>query len=432
MKKNICLITFSILALINCLLFTPPAKASGIVSDGFLCDASFWQGQMADGNSVVLTDTQKKAFNSSIQQTSSCVVDLKSYPLTKSGTEIKNIIQTSSVFPDDAYDKDGNSLTQEEKAALVQNMALDNLQSSEKLRMGVVIRHSSIRTMPTSEPVFSEPQASMFDMFQETAIDPSEPVIILHTSLDGQYYYIQMYNYSGWIAADDIAATDNRSEWLHYADPQKFLVVTDKSYELHNGAENIFYQMGSRLPLAQDNTVILPQRDAQGNLQEHTVSIAKNDSLSVGYLPYTRNNIIKEAFCYLDEPYGWGGLKNSVDCSSFIANIYRTVGILLPRNADQQETTAGQHFSFTGLDEQSVYKSITQNCRPGDAFFMDGHVMLYLGKVDGVPYIIHALGSYYSDGIKQHVLQVIISDLSLKSSSGADFAAVLTSAESFH
>ncbi len=432
MKKNICLITFSILALINCLLLTQPVKASGIVSDGFLCNASFWQGQMSDGNSVVLTAAQKKAFNSSIQQASSCVVDLKSYPLIKSGAEIKNIIQTSSVFPDDAYDNDGNPLTQEKKDSLVKNMDLDSLQSNEKLRMGVVVRHSSIRTMPTAEPLFSEPQASMFDMFQETAVDPSEPVIILHTSLDAQYYYIQMYNYSGWIAAADVAATDNRSKWLHYADPQKFLVVVGKSYELQNGAETIFYQMGSRLPLAQNNAVILPQRDAQGNLMEHTVSIVKNDSLNAGYLPYTRSNIINEAFCYLDEPYGWGGLKNSVDCSSFIANVYRTVGILLPRNADQQETTAGQHFSFAGLDEQSVYKSIMQNCRPGDAFFMDGHVMLYLGKVNGTPYIIHALGSYYSNGIKQHVLQVVISDLSLKSSSGADFAAVLTSAGSFH
>lgn len=418
----------------------PKANADGLVNDGPLRTATFWQQHNADGDSLVLTDAQKTPYNHAIQQSSPAMVDMADYPTTESRDTVKQIIEASSVVPDEAYDEFGQSLSQSAIDDLLHNRGLENIPDTVSVRMGVTVRRSSIRTLPTADPIFEEPQASMFDSLQETAIDPAEAVLILHTSNDGQYYYIQMYNYSGWVATADIALTNDRKQWLNYVNPQKFLTVTGKSYQVTNGTEMLFYQMGSRISFTQKNkfgyTIILPQRDAQGNLKEKSTFITSTTSLHEGYLPYTRNNIIQEAFYYLDEPYGWGGLKNSVDCSSFIANLYRTVGIFLPRNADQQETVAGQHFPFTDLDENGIYNSIAKNCRPGDAFFMDGHVMLYLGEVDNVPYVIDALGSYTQDidgqKIRHHILHVVVNDLSLTVFSGKSFAAVLTSAVSFH
>ncbi|MDQ0203139.1 C40 family peptidase [Pectinatus haikarae] len=415
-------------------------EASGLITDGALRTAAFWQQNTAEGDSLVMTQTQRKAFNRSIQQNTPYVIDLTASPDTEQGEAVKKIIEATSIIPDGAYDKNGQLYSQPVKDALLREMNLENMPDAVPLRMGVTVRRSSIRTLPTAEPAFEEPYPSMFDLFQETAVDPSEALLVLYTSLDGQYYYVQLYNYSGWISAADVALTADRGQWLRYADPQKFLVVTEKSYELNSNNESIFYQMGSRIPFVQKNgtsyNIILPQRNEQGNLTELAMSVSGGKSFSEGYLPYTRSNIIQEAFYYLDEPYGWGGLRNSVDCSSFIANIYRTVGIFLPRNADQQENAVGQHFPFTSLNESDIYSSISQNCRPGDAFFMDGHVMLYLGELNNTPYIIHALGSYTENNggqkIKQRILRVVVSDLSLNVSSGTSFASVLTSAVSFH
>ncbi|WP_183858858.1 NlpC/P60 family protein [Pectinatus brassicae] len=438
MKKKL-----SITIVMICFLaaaFTQIAMANGITNYPPLCSAQFWQDKMSDGKNIVLNDTEKTAFNTSIIKKTSSMADLKNYPLTMSRADIKNMAQASAVFPNNSYDENGQLLSANEKNELLEKMNLANLPQTQNLLMGIVVKHSNIRTMPTLSPVFSVPYASQFDMFQETVADANEPVIILNTSTDNNFYYIQMYNYRGWIASANVAIVQDRNKWLNYVQPENFLVVTGKSYTLPNSGENIFYQMGSKIVFTQKKgniyRVIVPQRDDYGYLQENNIDITLDDNLHEGFLPYTRNNIIAEAFKYYGEPYGWGGLKNSVDCSSFIANIYRTVGIYLPRNADEQEQTYGRHYDFSGLNEAQIYQNILDNCKPGDALYMDGHTMLYLGNINGTPYIIHALGSYtrVSDGSysKQRILRVVVSDLSLHLSSGNSFAAALTSAVSFH
>ncbi|WP_196594020.1 C40 family peptidase [Pectinatus sottacetonis] len=437
MQKNIIKVLCFVFCV--CIFGTGAVMAAGITHYPPLRDPVFWQNKIVDKNKLVLTDEGKKSFNALVRQKSSCMVDLQTYPLTKSSDDVKNTINASAVFPDNAYDMSGQILTQDEKDAFTQNMNLAEMRGMQTLNMGVIVRHSNIRTMPTADPVYSSPYPSMFDMFQETAVDPGEAVIILHTSSDGKFYYVQMYNYSGWIETSNVAVVKDRQKWLDYVKPKSFLMVIGKSYIVKNGRENIFYQMGSRIPIVQKKTdgyiIMVPQRNTAGNLQEETMLVPRDNALYEGFLPYTRSNIIREAFQYLDEPYGWGGLRHSVDCSSFIANVYRTVGIYLPRNADQQENTYGTHFSFTGMSEAEIYEDILNNCKPGDALYMNGHVMLYLGQTNGIPYIIQALGSYTKteDGSysRQRILQVVVSDLSLHLSSGDSFAAALTSAVSF-
>ena len=138
----------------------------------------------------------------------------------------------------------------------------------------------------------------------------------------------------------------------------------------------------------------------------------------------------------MDSPYGWGGLRESVDCSSFVADAYRTVGIELPRNADEQEEaytgTAIDLSAYEGKDKLRV----VNNLPIGSALFMPDHVMLYLGSKKGRPYIIHALGSYGSkEGTGEYkrvaVMKVIVSDTFLRNRSGRTFQDILTTAQSF-
>ena len=417
------------------------AQAAGLVEDGELLTAAFWQNITPDGDIVLLNAAEKKRFNKQLREKSSGLVDLQAYPVKQAASQIRSQAGDLTILQRKLYDANGAALTGEAKAALAEKVGLEQLSGTKKMQLGIVVRRSNLRNLPTAEPLFSEPEYSMFDELQESAVDPSEPCIILHTSRSGDYYYVQLYNYRGWLAAEDVALVGERKTWLQYVDPKEFLVVTDKSYNLAVADESVFYQMGSRLPLtkkaADKYGVRLPQRNTAGKLAEKIVWIEKSPALREGWLPYTRNNLLQAAFCYLDEPYGWGGLNNSVDCSSFVENVYRTVGIVLPRNADEQETTAGQHFPLARLDAAGAYQSLHRNAKAGDTLHMDGHVMLYLGEVAGVPYAIHALGShteYYDDGAKerQKVLKVVVSDLELQTRSGASFADALTAAVSFH
>ena len=177
-------------------------------------------------------------------------------------------------------------------------------------------------------------------------------------------------------------------------------------------------------------------RAANGKLEVLKASATYDDTLHAGYLPYTTNNLIRQAFKFLGNAYGWGGLHESVDCSSFVADVYRTVGVELPRNADEQETadtgSSTDLSSFTGKEKLDVVNDLPI----GSALFMPNHVMLYLGSKKGRPYIIHALGSYGArtdNGgyARVPVMKVIVSDLSLKTSRGNSFLEELSSAQSY-
>ena len=302
-----------------------------------------------------------------------------------------------------------------------------------QVKYAVVVRRSNLRNLPTGEGLFYFAADKDFDALQETALDPCDPVAVLHTSQNGQFHYVQAVNYSGWISTYDIAFTD-RETWLKYVAPEKFVVVVGKSVKLKTWDETVEYQQGSRIPLSSvdDKAYVLnvAGRGKDGNLDKVKVKVAKNAALNEGYLPYTSNNILRSAFKFYGEPYGWGGLKNSVDCSSLMYNAYRTVGIYLPRNADEQEASAGLHLDLNKMDDATKLTTI-QGLTPGTGLYMDNQCLMYLGKSNGVPFVLHALGSYYNEGKNVRIMRIVVSDLTLNRHNGNTMLTDLTNAVEF-
>ena len=187
----------------------------------------------------------------------------------------------------------------------------------------------------------------------------------------------------------------------------------------------MLYQQGARLPIVTEQptfyTVEVPQKLSNGRLQKYKVNVPKIiKAVHKGYLPYTTNNILRSVFRFYGMPYGWGGLKDSVDCSALVLNAYRTVGLYLPRNSDEQANTAGMRTLLEGLDKGKRL-AVIKDLQPGAALYMDGHVVMYLGQINGAPYSIHALGSHFVKGERQREMQVVVSDLTLLRSSGNSF-----------
>ena len=423
----------SLLLAVGLLLQPLTVAASGITTYPALVSPAYWLKQNQEGDKLVLDDKGIDSFNTKIRSVSRTVFDLSAYPTTVSGDALKTRIMNYAVLEDDLY-LNGNKVSDNYKNILRSQTNIKAIPATVTVRYAVTTTRAPIRNLPTGQGLFYYAADKEFDVLQETSLDPGEPVAILHQSANGYFYYVQSYNYSGWISRFNVGLTDKRT-WLQYAKPKDFLVVTDAKYVLRLGKNELLYQQGARINLAKEEpalyTVEVPVRQPNGNLSKTRLQVPKvSKAVHKGYLPYTSNNIVRSAFKYYGMPYGWGGLKDSVDCSALVLNAYRTVGIYLPRNTDEQANTAGIRNLLEGLDNAQRL-SVIRDLQPGACLYMDGHVVMYIGQINGAPYSIHALGSHYVKGVRQREMQVVVSDLTLQRSSGNSFLADLQTAVEF-
>lgn len=257
---------------------------------------------------------------------------------------------------------------------LKENEFLFNLDNFLNLEKGIVIEKTLLRDKPD------------ISLPAETALYINMPVVILEKQDD--WYRVRSYFYEGWVSAQHIVLPDN-NQYNKFINPEKFVVVTASKIEVNNS----IIDMGVTLPYL-DTTdgkykILIPEKDKNGNLTAKELLIGR-DKAHIGYLPYTTNNVYIQSFKYLGAPYGWGD-ENGIDCSSFIASVYRTFGIYLPRNSIQQNMAIRDKIDLADLSLENKYKLLDENNNPS-ILYMDGHIMLYLGKKDDDYYIINANG----------------------------------------
>jgi hypothetical protein len=332
-------------------------------------------------------------------------------------------------------------------------MNLEGLQESNQVQYGLTVKRSNLKVFPTADVIGDVPDDPGFDLFQNSSILAAEPVVILHHSLDNQWYFVQMYNCSGWLPAEDIAVCD-RNIWLGYQDEPDFIVVTGNRIRLENDPllpqiSEMEFTMGTKLPLVkqdelpdsirdrrvyQNYVVKLPIRNAAGQLEFAMVPIPISNDVTLGYLTYTRANIIRQAFKTQGERYCWGGMLNGRDCSALILELYRCFGFRLARNTTSQAASAGKTITF---DDYSIAyrEKLLKDISPGAALYFQGHVMLYLGEVSGHYYVLSDLGSFAEaepGEAKSKIVRVrtvVINDLNVHRASGKRWIEDLTTAK---
>lgn len=414
-----------------CLLicFSFAVSAQGITKFADFMTADYWVKNNPTGNSLILSPVQIVDLNAKIRDASHTVFDIASFPQKINGEYVKVKASDFSVLDDELY-LHGKLVSDNYKKILKEQSNINKIDKIVSPDYAIVVRRSSLRNQPTAESLFFYAEDTDFDALQETMLEPCEAVIIMHTSKNGFLHYVQSANYCGWISKYNLAKTD-RKTWLQYANPDNFIVVAKEHLSLKLWDEDIFYQMGARIPFFEKNeqgyVIEMPARDKNGKLMTVTETIPFSDAVHEGYLPYTSNNLLKCAMAFNGKQYGWGGLKDSVDYSGLLNCVYRSMGIFLPRNADEQETTYGTHTSFADLTAEQRLQVVKQ-LTPGTALFMDGHCMIYLGTSADIPYVIHALGSCCVDGKNQKIMEVVVSDLTLQCSNGRSFLDEITQA----
>jgi hypothetical protein len=114
-------------------------------------------------------------------------------------------------------------------------------------------------------------------------------------------------------------------------------------------------------------------------------------------------------------------------------DVYKSFGLMLPRNGDEQERSAGVTVSFESLSTRQRY-DLLDTLLPGASLHTPTHELLYLGRHEGLYYVIHDITSYgnanqpNSDGSLGKIVlnRVAVTDLSLPRRNGMLFIDSLT------
>ena len=289
-------------------------------------------------------------------------------------------------FPSKEYIHD-RKITDAEKNAILKNRNLDD--RDFEVRYGITTENGSIRAFPSD--AFLTNEKNLYDYLQETGINYGEPLIVLWESSDKEWYFVQAYDYNGWIRKDSVGLCEKDDfEELLKAISDGNVWCPKKTGETEFVTENgesakKFLRMGTYISV-RGNRLLLPERDDTGKLY---FTIAEEpDDISGKLMKFTLNNLLTLGEAALGTPYSWGDIdEKGMDCSSTLQSIFRCFGLLLPRNSSQQIKTAFEIVNLSEAGKKEKYEILSE-LPMGTVLYMPGHVMLYLGMYDGMPYVI--------------------------------------------
>lgn len=349
---------------------------------------------LAEPEKIILTAEEIAASNSRMTAECAALEDILSIPGSIDGETLRNMITGVSVPELPLYDAEGKDIDEAGLAGIIANAGTDAIAAENPVLLGIIVRRSDLKRFATALE-FHSSKGSNVDKIQDTELYMGMPVWVLWKSSDGEFVFVRSYYYSGWTKAENVAIAKDAEEWLKYADPQEFVVVTDAKLTVCGEQAD----MGVKLPYAGIDadglnfSVKKPVRNSDGSLGEEETKLSVY-SAHKGYLAYTYANFITQAFKYEGTEYQWGGLKGGIDCSSFVASVLRPFGIYIPRDTKDQNCTAGIGADITGLSGNEIRDLIvSEGASAPVAIYLKGHVRLYLGQKDGVFMTIHAPGS---------------------------------------
>ncbi|MBF0498810.1 MAG: SH3 domain-containing protein [Candidatus Riflebacteria bacterium] len=379
-----------------------------------MLESSFWVSRIPDPDRIVMSPIEIERYNHRSLRECEMLKDLRIFRRVLPGKEVRDMIASVSARPTKTRYLTGKVVPDSYYDSLNRALNLDSIPESVVIRFGITVKRTEMRAFPSSDRVFSEPDDYEFDRFVETALYPVEPLAILHESADKKWFFVQAFNYRAWVPASDVALTD-RKTLFSYLDTKDFLVVTGKGVftgfnPFQPEISELQLDMGVRIPLASRDeipaeicgqhpagnyVVKLPARGKDGQLEWRLGLISRADDVRVGFLPLTKRNIIIQAFKFLGQRYGWGGMFNTRDCSAFIMDNFRSMGVMLPRNAGEQGKQAlGVTYEIPENMDLDARKKLFDRLPPATPVYMSGHAMLYLWKYEKDYFIIHDFAGF--------------------------------------
>lgn len=413
--------------------------------DPQMMNADYWISE--EDNEILMDADQIAAFNyaNRVHQKTGDGVQMPyfdEFEDTLDGDILRAFLnENAGMAPDDPseYYLNGSKTTKDYWDKLIELSNIDGVGDKVEVRFGYSVKRMTLRLFPTEDRVIKDNSNLLFDYMLYAECMPYMPLIVLHESLDGEYLYVSFDSYAAWVRKDAVALCKDREEWTARQKPSNWLTVTAREIRLGDdpyaeSLRDLVLPMGTRMeliPISEAPSVInkratygdyivkVPTRGSDGYIKDEYTLIPISDNVTIGYLPLTPANIIRQAFKLLGDRYGWGGDLRANDCTGITREIYRCFGVLLPR-VGQSDSKGIYKVDMSDMSKDEKL-AVIKDLAPGSLISFPGHMTIYLGTVDGIPYVISATGTYVApapgstDAI--HPYTVIVSSLYVRTTS---------------
>lgn len=255
-----------------------------------------------------------------------------------SGAYIKKRIKSNLNYLKVAgkYDFNNNFIPESKRLkGFYKNCNIEKVKKRVKIKYGVVVKSAFLRLAPSYEYRMKERNDYFFDILQISFTQIGDIVVILHSSRDGNWYFVRTYYAYGWISKKHISVT-HRKRLEEYLKKPKIIVIGAETKIYFNKYNYDKIYMGQKLHYSyiKDGKyyIKIPYQEEDFLI----LYLEKDDKVSESYLKFTVGNFLKQVEKMLDKPYAWGEYNGSVDCSALFVRLYKCFGLYLPRGSMSQ------------------------------------------------------------------------------------------------
>lgn len=388
-----------------------------------MTNASYWINRCEEPDKIMLDAAGiQKANEKMLAEKATNMYDLLNLAETFDGTArkenlaaaIESEVKKGRVNGREFY-RDGKKVTDPDAFfnEMKENILGAVTTTEAKRQYALCVKRADMKMAPVTEPI-GWSALDPDDEFINSSMNINEPLVIEAVTADGKFYWGRNTNCVGWVEAENFAICDTKEEWkdMWTKTGEDILVVTTSQITLaasnyDKKTSKLELMLGTTLPLVPkaevpaninergpwyNYIVYVPTRDEQGKFVRSIAMIGMHHDVSVGYLPFTKRNILNVAFTCLGDRYGWGGMLDAMDCSLYTRSIYKCFGFEVPRNTTWQTKIPSENINLSEMTDDEKKVAI-RTCEPGTLLMFPGHITMYIGEVDGKQYVISDLGS---------------------------------------
>ncbi|RXJ85515.1 C40 family peptidase [Arcobacter cloacae] len=260
-------------------------------------------------------------------------------------------------------------------------------------KKAITLKNTNVRVLPSNSPMFYDPtkpgEGFPFDYNQNSLIKINTPVLVSHLSKDKAWAYIESSIVGGWVEINSIAFVND--EFIKNFKTTNYYVSVKEKFPIYDPIFREYVKVATIFPKKGDKYIIAKKDDNQNAII--TYIDLQNDKIEAMPVSFNSANRIKLLNELLEEPYGWGGLLNNRDCSSFTQDFFAPFGKFLHRNSKAQ-TTNGKFLDMSNLSLDEKKEFIKKHGVPFSTLvYLKGHIMLYVGVKNDEPLVVHNVWS---------------------------------------
>jgi cell wall-associated NlpC family hydrolase len=263
----------------------------------------------------------------------------------------------------------------------------------------ITTANTDVRVLPTHRPLFFDfrlpGEGFPFDMLQQSRLAANTPVRVLHATADGEWLFVDTPAAAGWVSSAHVAAVDWAFMWQWITGTYVAVIEDGVPVLAAEGRFLFTAPFGAVFPLLRQDSLgwrilaAMPDERRNAKLEE---AVLTGPSAAVKPVPLTWANLARSVNALLGQSYGWGGLYQDRDCSLVMKDLFSPFGIFLPRTSADQASSGAASLDLAGFPQREKEAAV---CAAGIPFLslvhLKGHIMLYLGCLNGHPVVFHNL-----------------------------------------